>query len=157
MHYLIDLLCHCSMFSIAPQKSTICGVHLLDMNSRLILCTYTSSQQIASLKAVTCVVLLLVIVCSLVAGSAMPPLCENRLIDELPPKFRKVCAALENSNQFAEALNAYIRKEAAGNGRSMDQTPRTHTDTHCFTCTPSTPRRGENVIIGINFSFSLPR
>ncbi|XP_040157753.1 dromyosuppressin isoform X1 [Anopheles arabiensis] len=74
-----------------------------------------ASQQIASLKAVTCVVLLLVIVCSLVAGSAMPPLCENRLIDELPPKFRKVCAALENSNQFAEALNAYIRKEAAGN------------------------------------------
>uniref|UniRef100_A0A182PH12 Myosuppressin n=1 Tax=Anopheles epiroticus TaxID=199890 RepID=A0A182PH12_9DIPT len=71
------------------------------------------SQQIASLKAVTCIVLLLAVVCSLVAGSAMPPLCENRLIDELPPKFRKVCAALENSNQFAEALNAYIRKEAA--------------------------------------------
>ncbi|XP_050071613.1 dromyosuppressin isoform X4 [Anopheles maculipalpis] len=72
-----------------------------------------ASQQISSLKAVTCIVLLLAIVCGLVAGSAMPPLCENRLIDELPPKFRKVCAALENSNQFAEALNAYIRKEAA--------------------------------------------
>ncbi|XP_035896715.1 dromyosuppressin isoform X4 [Anopheles stephensi] len=72
-----------------------------------------ASQQIAALKAVTCIVLLLAIVCSLVAGSAMPPLCENRLIEELPPKFRKVCAALENSNQFAEALNAYIRKEAA--------------------------------------------
>uniref|UniRef100_A0A182K2G8 Myosuppressin n=1 Tax=Anopheles christyi TaxID=43041 RepID=A0A182K2G8_9DIPT len=74
---------------------------------------YPCSKQIASLKAVTCIVLLLAIVCCLVAGSAMPPLCENRLIEELPPKFRKVCAALENSNQFAEALNAYIRKEAA--------------------------------------------
>ncbi|XP_050071612.1 dromyosuppressin isoform X3 [Anopheles maculipalpis] len=78
-----------------------------------------ASQQISSLKAVTCIVLLLAIVCGLVAGSAMPPLCENRLIDELPPKFRKVCAALENSNQFAEALNAYIRKEAAGNDDDM--------------------------------------
>uniref|UniRef100_A0AAG5CR63 Myosuppressin n=1 Tax=Anopheles atroparvus TaxID=41427 RepID=A0AAG5CR63_ANOAO len=73
------------------------------------------SQQVLLLKAVTCIILFLSIVCSLVAGSAMPPLCENRLIEDLPPKFRKVCAALENSNQFAEALNAYIRKEAAGN------------------------------------------
>ncbi|XP_058059879.1 dromyosuppressin isoform X1 [Anopheles bellator] len=73
------------------------------------------SHQLPSLKAVTCAVMFLSLLCSLVAGAAMPPLCENRLIEDLPPKFRKVCAALENSNQFAEALNAYIRKEAAGN------------------------------------------
>ncbi|XP_058059880.1 dromyosuppressin isoform X2 [Anopheles bellator] len=71
------------------------------------------SHQLPSLKAVTCAVMFLSLLCSLVAGAAMPPLCENRLIEDLPPKFRKVCAALENSNQFAEALNAYIRKEAA--------------------------------------------
>ena len=32
---------------------------------------------------------------------------------EMPPRIRRICAALENSNQLAEALNAYIRKEAA--------------------------------------------
>ncbi|XP_052867658.1 dromyosuppressin isoform X2 [Anopheles cruzii] len=69
-----------------------------------------ASHQLPSLK-ITCAVLFLSL--ALVAGATMPPLCENRLIEDLPPKFRKVCAALENSNQFAEALNAYIRKEAA--------------------------------------------
>ncbi|XP_058821031.1 dromyosuppressin [Topomyia yanbarensis] len=48
------------------------------------------------------------------ATTSVPPICENTILDEMPQRIRKVCAALENSNQFAEALNAYIRKEAAG-------------------------------------------
>ncbi|XP_055641320.1 dromyosuppressin [Toxorhynchites rutilus septentrionalis] len=47
------------------------------------------------------------------ATTAVPPICENALLDEMPQRIKKVCVALENSNQLAEALNAYIRKEAA--------------------------------------------
>ncbi|XP_055547670.1 dromyosuppressin [Wyeomyia smithii] len=47
------------------------------------------------------------------ATTVVPPICENTFLEEMPQRIKKVCAALENSNQFAEALNAYIRKEAA--------------------------------------------
>lgn len=43
-----------------------------------------------------------------------PPLCEPGIIEEMPPHIRKVCLALENSNQLSSALNQYIRNEAAG-------------------------------------------
>lgn len=43
-----------------------------------------------------------------------PPLCEPGILEEMPPHIRKVCVALENSNQLSNALNAYIRNEAAG-------------------------------------------
>lgn len=68
-----------------------------------------------SMSILFCAVLILnitLITCQ--ATTAVPPICENELIEEMPHRIRKVCAALENSNQFAEALNAYIRKEAAG-------------------------------------------
>lgn len=44
-----------------------------------------------------------------------PPLCEPDILEEMPPHIKKVCIALENSNQLSSALNAYIRNEAAGN------------------------------------------
>lgn len=44
----------------------------------------------------------------------IPALCEPSIIDSMPPNIRKVCVALENSNQLSNALNQYIRKEAAG-------------------------------------------
>lgn len=43
-----------------------------------------------------------------------PALCEPGLMDSMPPHIRKVCLALENSNQLSNALNAYIHNEAAG-------------------------------------------
>lgn len=43
-----------------------------------------------------------------------PPLCEPGILEEMPQHIRKVCVALENSNQLSNALNAYIRNEAAG-------------------------------------------
>jgi len=47
------------------------------------------------------------------AGS-LPPLCESGIVEEMPPHIKKVCMALENSNQLSSALNQYIRSEAAG-------------------------------------------
>lgn len=44
----------------------------------------------------------------------IPPLCEPGIIEEMPTHIKKVCLALENSNQLSSALNQYIRNEAAG-------------------------------------------
>lgn len=44
----------------------------------------------------------------------IPPLCEPGIIEEMPPHIKKVCLALENSNQLSSALNQYIRNEGAG-------------------------------------------
>lgn len=46
-------------------------------------------------------------------GAALPPLCEPGIIEEMPAHIKKVCLALENSNQLSSALNQYIRNEAA--------------------------------------------
>lgn len=43
-----------------------------------------------------------------------PALCEPGILAEMPPHIRKVCLALENSNQLSSALNQYIHNEAAG-------------------------------------------
>lgn len=48
------------------------------------------------------------------ANKDAPPLCEPGILEEMPPHIKKVCNALENSNQLSTALNAYIRNEAAG-------------------------------------------
>lgn len=44
-----------------------------------------------------------------------PALCEPGVMESMPPHIRKVCVALENSNQLSNALNQYIHNEAAGN------------------------------------------
>lgn len=43
-----------------------------------------------------------------------PALCEPGVMESMPPHIRKVCVALENSNQLSNALNQYIHNEAAG-------------------------------------------
>lgn len=43
-----------------------------------------------------------------------PALCEPGVYESMPPHIRKVCLALENSNQLSNALNTYIHNEAAG-------------------------------------------
>lgn len=43
-----------------------------------------------------------------------PALCEPGILESMPPHIRKVCLALENSNQLSNALNQYIHNEAAG-------------------------------------------
>lgn len=43
-----------------------------------------------------------------------PALCEPGILESMPPHIRKVCGALENSNQLSNALNQYIHNEAAG-------------------------------------------
>lgn len=45
---------------------------------------------------------------------AVPVLCEPNNVEEMPPQIKKVCLALENSNQLSNALTAYLRNEASG-------------------------------------------
>ena len=47
-------------------------------------------------------------------SATIPPLCEPGIIEEMPTQIKKVCLALENSNQLSSALNQYIRSETAG-------------------------------------------
>lgn len=49
-----------------------------------------------------------------VSGNAVPQLCDPNLVEEMPPQIKKVCLALENSNQLSNALTAYLRNEASG-------------------------------------------
>lgn len=43
-----------------------------------------------------------------------PALCAPDILESMPAHIRKVCLALENSNQLSSALNQYIHNEAAG-------------------------------------------
>ncbi|XP_005178092.1 dromyosuppressin-like [Musca domestica] len=62
-----------------------------------------------------------IIVCSLVFSSVLvscyastvAPLCQPGIIEGMPPHIRKVCMALENSDQLTTALKTYINNEAA--------------------------------------------
>lgn len=58
----------------------------------------------------------LVIMATINHASAAPqpsPLCEPGIIEEMPPHIKKVCMALENSNQLSNALSAYLKNEAS--------------------------------------------
>lgn len=46
-------------------------------------------------------------------AAAATALCEPTVIDEMPSHIKKVCLALENSNQLSTALTAYLRNEAS--------------------------------------------
>lgn len=58
-----------------------------------------------------------------VPGAAIPPLCEPGILEDMPTHIKKVCLALENSNQLSSALNQYIRNEAAGKIKSLTGHP----------------------------------
>lgn len=71
----------------------------------------------SQLISTTMVVLLTALSCCIVKANkdtnVPPPLCEPGILEEMPAHIKKVCIALENSNQLSSALNAYIRNEAA--------------------------------------------
>ncbi|XP_037929464.1 dromyosuppressin-like [Teleopsis dalmanni] len=46
-------------------------------------------------------------------GATVAPLCQPGIIEEMPPHIKKVCMALENSDQLTTALKSYINNEAA--------------------------------------------
>lgn len=48
------------------------------------------------------------------AANPVPSLCDPNVIEEMPPQIKKVCMALENSNQLSNALTTYLRTEASG-------------------------------------------
>jgi hypothetical protein len=54
------------------------------------------------------------------SGAPLPPLCEPGIVEEMPAHIKKVCLALENSNQLSSALNQYIRNEAASEFRNVE-------------------------------------
>ncbi|SPP83308.1 dromyosuppressin [Drosophila guanche] len=47
------------------------------------------------------------------AATQGPPLCQSGIIEEMPQHIRKVCMALENSDQLTSALKSYINNEAS--------------------------------------------
>lgn len=74
--------------------------------------TQMQSQVIVTVFLFAMLTLLSCVACS--KEISTPPLCEPGILEEMPQHIRKVCVALENSNQLSNALNAYIRNEAAG-------------------------------------------
>jgi len=61
-----------------------------------------------------CLALVLLAVSSTGAAVQGPPLCQTGIVEEMPPHIRKVCQALENSDQLSSALKSYINNEASG-------------------------------------------
>ncbi|XP_016940171.1 dromyosuppressin [Drosophila suzukii] len=60
-----------------------------------------------------CLALVLLAVSSTGAAVQGPPLCQTGIVEEMPPHIRKVCQALENSDQLSSALKSYINNEAS--------------------------------------------
>ncbi|KAL5273374.1 Ms family protein [Megaselia abdita] len=66
----------------------------------------------------------LVILATINSASAAPqtsPLCEPGIIEEMPPHIKKVCLALENSNQLTNALSTYLKNEATALSLKNDE------------------------------------
>lgn len=68
------------------------------------------SNQIVS--AVACA-LILFSALSTCYGATMAPLCQPGIIEEMPMHIKKVCMALDNSDQLSSVLKSYINNEAA--------------------------------------------
>lgn len=74
-----------------------------------------SHMMTATVFAFAALLTLSTVVTAMSKDSNSPPaLCEPGILEEMPQHIKKVCIALENSNQLSSALNAYIRNEAAG-------------------------------------------
>ncbi|KAH8310476.1 hypothetical protein KR044_001552 [Drosophila immigrans] len=58
------------------------------------------------------IVLLAVCVHSSQTGT-QAPLCQPGILEEMPQHIKKVCQALENSDQLTSALKSYINNEAS--------------------------------------------
>ncbi|XP_017083986.1 dromyosuppressin [Drosophila eugracilis] len=60
-----------------------------------------------------CLAIVILAVSNTRAAVQGPPLCQNGIVEEMPPHIRKVCQALENSDQLSTALKSYINNEAS--------------------------------------------
>lgn len=62
-----------------------------------------------------CFVIVLLAVCVQSSQSGtQAPLCQPGILEEMPQHIKKVCLALENSDQLTSALKSYINNEASG-------------------------------------------
>lgn len=68
------------------------------------------SNQIVSVAACAIIFIAAMSSCH---GATMAPLCQPGIVEEMPPHIKKVCMALENSDQLTTALKSYINNEAA--------------------------------------------
>ncbi|XP_059620936.1 dromyosuppressin [Phlebotomus argentipes] len=57
--------------------------------------------------------LLLLLALAAVQATPIPQLCDPAVVEEMPPHIKKVCVALENSNQLSSALSAFLRAETS--------------------------------------------
>ncbi|TDG52216.1 hypothetical protein AWZ03_001497 [Drosophila navojoa] len=62
--------------------------------------------------AICLVAIVLLAVCAHSAATPTP-LCQPGILDEMPQHIKKVCAALENSDQLNSVLRSYINSEAS--------------------------------------------
>ncbi|EDV92514.1 dromyosuppressin [Drosophila grimshawi] len=46
-------------------------------------------------------------------AATQAPLCQPGIVEEMPQHIKKVCMALENSDQLTSALKSYINNEAS--------------------------------------------
>ncbi|EDV34006.1 uncharacterized protein Dana_GF20742 [Drosophila ananassae] len=60
-----------------------------------------------------CLAVILLAVANTQAATQAPPLCQVGIVEEMPQHIRKVCQALENSDQLSSALKSYINNEAS--------------------------------------------
>ncbi|EDW83409.1 uncharacterized protein Dwil_GK22333 [Drosophila willistoni] len=72
----------------------------------------SSFVQFFVVSCFACIVLLLV-PSSCQAATQATPLCQAGIVEEMPVHIKKVCMALENSDQLTSALKSYINNEAS--------------------------------------------
>lgn len=94
-------------------------IHFPSLTCYFILHFFSSTSQTMELQTlIAAFIAFIVLFANNVTASTdplnTPALCEPGVVDEMPQHIKKVCYALENSNQLSSALNAYIRTEAAG-------------------------------------------
>ncbi|KAH8294192.1 hypothetical protein KR054_009280 [Drosophila jambulina] len=60
-----------------------------------------------------CLAVILLAVANTQVAASAPALCAAGIVEEMPPHIKKVCQALENSDQLSTALKSYINNEAS--------------------------------------------
>nr|UES72881.1 myosuppressin [Carausius morosus] len=57
------------------------------------------------------------------AAALPPPQCNPSLLDEVPPRFRKICAALSTIHELSSAMEAYLVDDRSGLQFGRENTP----------------------------------
>lgn len=100
------------MDTISNKSKISYAIYKFNNINFLFFFTQMQSQVIVTVFLFAMLTLFSCVACSKEVST--PPLCEPGILEDMPQHIRKVCVALENSNQLSNALNAYIRNEAAG-------------------------------------------